>query len=78
LLNERLMEAKRVAVVGVNPHVADGHVWDCLAQTSAELAFCGDDKAFRTWVTNHRFGAPTSYLGPYFAEAVDDLVRFLV
>jgi hypothetical protein len=73
--NSAVLAAERVAVVGVNPHVADEHIWDCLAQTSAEVSFCGDKDAFDDWSGNHRGTRPTRYLGPYFAKAVGALAE---
>jgi hypothetical protein len=72
-----VMAAEKVAVVGVNPHVTDQHIWDCLAETDAELLLCGDEGAFERWMNEYRPGRPSRYIGPRFAECVDQLTAFL-
>jgi hypothetical protein len=69
-----VLAADKVAVIGVNPHIVDGHIWDSLAETNTVLALCGDENAFDDWATNHRCGRPTRYLGGRFADSVDQLI----
>ncbi len=67
-------EAKTVLIVGVNPHIVDTHVWDCISETDAEIVFCGDETAYEKWKAECRRDGPARFVGRYFAEAVGDLV----
>jgi hypothetical protein len=72
-----VLAAKRVAVIGVHPHVADTHIWTPLAATKGELFFCGDEAAFASWTNSHRKCGPSKAVGSRFAESVDALVSAL-
>ncbi len=67
-------EAKTVLIVGVNPHIVDTHIWDCISETDAEIVFCGDETAYEKWQAECRCDGPARFVGRYFAEAVGDLV----
>lgn len=71
-----VLSAKKVSVIGVNPNVADTHIWDAINQTDAEVVFCGDQVAFESWRKKHRQGRPARFTKPFFAEALDELIRF--
>lgn len=72
-----IQSSEKVAIVGVNPHIADKHIWDCLAVTTAEIFFCGDKSAFDRWSTGRR-KANSHYLKPYFADSVEKLVEIVL
>jgi hypothetical protein len=73
-----VLEARSVVVVGVAPNVVDGHVWDPLATTNAEVLVVGgpnDRQVFDTWAARHRNGRPYRYLGDGFAQTLDEIVK---
>ena len=72
--DKAVREAQVVLIVGVNPHIVDTHIWNCIGETEAEVVFCGDETAYEKWKAEHRGNKSARFVGPYFAEAVGDLV----
>jgi hypothetical protein len=74
----RVMEAEKVAVVGVFPNLQDTHVWNALADAPGHLYYVGGEAPFREWVDQHRSGKPATFLGERFDAAFDRLTKLIV
>ena len=60
--------------VKVRPH--DTHLWEALAATKADIAYCSGESAgreFARWASNNREGKVSEVLYGYFDESFDDL-----
>ena len=74
---ERVLQADRVAVLGVRPNPADSHVWGPIADTPAEVALVCSEVEFAQWRDTSRPSLPSSWLGPTWAQANAEVVGFL-
>lgn len=72
-----VLSAKRVGIVGVHPHHVDAHIWQPLADTQADLFYCGDQAAFDAWAKAHRTSGKASVIGTSFSASVSALVSAL-
>lgn len=72
-----VLSAQRIGIVGVHPHHVDAHLWEPLADTSADLFYCGDGAAFSAWAKSHRTGGKAQVVGSRFADSVGDLIAAL-
>lgn len=75
---QNVLNAERVAVVGVFPNVEDTHVWDILAEAPGELLYVGRADAFTTWAAKHRPGRPVKLLAERFDASFDSMVDLVV
>jgi hypothetical protein len=73
-----ILEASKVAIIGVKVHPIDKHLWEPLASTKAQLLYlAGSESAgeFSAWCKNvNRSG--DIIVPNYFREGLDDLVGF--
>ena len=72
--------ASKIAVVGVRVRTRDEHIWKPLADTSAELIYCGGPSAaveFEQWHQSSRPHSTLRVMRGHFAEEFDGLCREL-
>jgi hypothetical protein len=69
--------ADKIVVVGVNPNIADAHIWAPLATTPAELMAVGgpgDRTVWNRWADQCRPLRPFRYLGDGFNESIASII----
>lgn len=69
--------AETIAIIGVNPHPPDGHIWNPLSETKANILFCGDEKTFSSWSSEYRVGKDSSFIGNHFNSSIDAFIKAL-
>lgn len=70
--------AAAIAIVGVNVHAADSHIWEPIASTKANLLYVGGvdgGRDFETWATSQNL-EHYSVVPDYFAEGLPALEEF--
>ncbi len=75
--DKAVRESQVDLIVGVNPHIVEAHIWNCIDETEAEVVFCGDETAHEIWKAEHRGTKSARFVGPYVAEAVGDLIAVI-
>jgi hypothetical protein len=63
-----------VFCVGVNPHVADAHIWQPIAEAPGDVYFVGGRTAFEHWQLTHRPNR-SSFIGDRFGACFSELTR---
>ena|GEM_PF-1095690 len=66
-----------VCCIGVNPLPEDDHIWNPLAETTANLYCIGNERAFTNWIKNNRKGA-SEFIASRFNTGFHELERRLV
>lgn len=75
--SEAVLEADMVAVVGAAVNPADDHIWDPLAETSAQLLLVGDLDQYERWDAKERDGGPTIPVGRRFESSFAKLADLI-
>lgn len=73
----KVLDAARVAVVGVRPNPDDEHLWEPLAQTDACIGYIGKKGEFADWERKHRGDADSVILGETWEDAEEQLIDFI-
>ena len=68
-----VLESEKIGIIGVNPDPADGHIWDTLSITEAELVIIGNKEGYEQWSRNFSKPRKMKFVGEKFAE---DLPKF--
>jgi len=72
-------DASRLAIVGVNVHPIDRHIWDPISKTSATCFYLGGSaggQKYSTWCSQVGRNSDT-VCDRFFADGYDDLLSFL-
>jgi len=75
---EAVLNAEKIAIVGVRVRPHDKHIWDPLAKTSAKIIYCGGPTGaieFTEWQHANRFSSNHIVLDSYLAEGFEELSR---
>lgn len=73
-----VLNAKKIAIIGVRVRPHDKHIWEPLAKTSAKLIYCSGTegaKEFTKWQKKNRSGSNDLVLKRYFAEGFDEIIK---
>ena len=80
LFSELMGGASRIAIIGVNVHPFDTHIWDPLKQTPAECFYLGGAagaEKYRSWCQDANRGRDV-VCERYFADGYDEMVSFIL
>lgn len=80
LFSELIGGASRVAIIGVNVHPLDAHIWDPLEQTPAKCFYLGGAagaEKYRSWCQDTNRGDDV-VCERYFADGYDEMVAFIL
>jgi hypothetical protein len=77
-LEQDLLNADAVFVVGVRPVLGDKHIWQPLATSDAPVYYVGDQAGFETWRKVHRSERASTHLGDRFGAAFDSILNGVI
>ena len=68
----RVLEVEKIGIIGVNPNPEDGHIWDPLSKTDAELIIIGDRQKYEQWSKRCPIPRKMKFIGEEFAKTLPD------
>jgi hypothetical protein len=75
---ELVLQSTKIAIIGLKVRVFDGHIWNPLSRTNAEIIYCSGRQAgteFLNWCAQNRVGKANKVLEGYFDECFDPICK---
>ncbi len=61
-----VLNAAKIIIIGVRPFKEDGHIWNFIANSDAQVVMVGSENEFMSWCERRRIGKRSKFLGPYW------------
>ena len=72
---EWILNAEKIFLIGVNPHIEDSHIWGPLSESKSKVYFCGNNGSFTEWQTLKN--RHDEYIGEKFEDSFDKIIAKL-
>jgi hypothetical protein len=72
---DAVLNASKLAIIGVSPNPNDTHIWEPIKDASAKLLYIGSTSHFKVWAS---LSKDSKHLGRTFKQGFDSLIRELI